>query len=140
MIFDALEALGRIGIEPSGVGGGLLANGNGVVASLAFEFAESGSGRPAQVFHFYVFRRDVVDRWVAGLQHPFGPGGLSDDNTVEDDLNVPAAFLQPRRPGIVPHRFLTGSGFNTSSAHYLYLFVFVLVLSLSKAKLNLILK
>src|SRR5439155_18279058 len=54
--------------------------------------------------------REVVDGRVAGLQHPDGREGDGDGLTPEDDLALAAHRLDPRRAGVVPHRFLPGTG------------------------------
>ena len=41
-----------------------------------------------EIFELEVFRRDIVDRRVAGFEDAFGPAGVGDFYAVENYLDV----------------------------------------------------
>src|SRR5919107_1583140 len=61
------------------------------------------------MLHPYVLGGNVVHRWMARLQHAFGPHSVGDGYAPEDHLDLPVHVLEPRRARVIPHGFLTGT-------------------------------
>src|SRR5579884_2296163 len=96
----------RVRIVPGGVGRAFLSNLNGIVRGPAFPFAEGMARGGDAVFQTHIFRGNVVNGRVAGLQDAFGAVRIGDDHAVEDDLDMPAALFKTRGTWIIPDGFL----------------------------------
>lgn len=115
VVFDEGEALVRGGVAPSRRGTPTLRTDNVPVFGTAFPFTKSTlAGIFLEQSHLDIFLREVVDRWMAGLQDPVGLVAAGEQMIVPINFDVLADLLQAGRAGIIPDAFLAGAGFDFS--------------------------
>ncbi len=91
---ERLVGVGWLAIIPGPVGEGSLSDLDCVVGGAALPFAECRVSRRDEVCgELHIFRWDIVDRRVAGLQDTFGATRICDDDAIQDGLDMPAAVL-----------------------------------------------
>src|SRR5215204_6089030 len=113
VIFEGSESRHRVRIRPGDPLLGLLISGdivprcNVVVAGAALPFAMRSVARLPQELHLDVLRQNVIHGWVARLEDAFCPRGVGERDTAEDDLDLLAHVLDPRRTRIIPDGLLS---------------------------------
>src|SRR5215212_10981476 len=117
VVFEAPVGRNGVGIVPSGPRLATLVGDYVVVARTALPLAQRDPARGSQVLHPDVLRRDVVDRRVAGLEHPLGARRIGERHPAEDHLDASLRVLQPRRARIIPHGLPARTGLDALTGH-----------------------
>src|SRR5215212_197005 len=107
----------RVGVVPGGPRLATLVGDDVVVARPALPLAHRGPLRGPQVLHPDVLRWDVVDRRMAGLEHPLGARRVGERHPAEDHLDASLRVLQPRRARVIPHGLPAGTGLDALTDH-----------------------
>jgi hypothetical protein len=58
-----------------------------------------------QKFPADVLGGKIINRGMAGFQHPLGPAGLSHGLSLKNNPHSPTGGFHPRRPRIIPDGF-----------------------------------
>src|SRR5215217_7714824 len=117
VVFETLVRRNRAGVVPGGPRLATLVGDDVVVARPALPLAHRGPLRGPQVLHPDVLRWDVVDRRMAGLEHPLGARRVGERHPAEDHLNTSLRLLQPRRARVIPHGLPAGTGLDALTDH-----------------------
>ena len=108
---DGFKSWARRGVAPGHCRALRLGGLDIPINGLPFEFAKTALPRPdAEKICAHVFRREVINGRVAGLQDAVGAVGLSDGDAVEFNDEVLVRLFQARRAGVIPDAFLPGFG------------------------------
>jgi hypothetical protein len=96
------------GIPPHGSWDALITDDDVRVGGCALEFAECLASNWFQNPGAKVLERDVIGRWVAGLEYPDCPTGVADDNSAVGHNDVFIAGIYGGRTRVIPDGFRCG--------------------------------